>query len=647
MSEERAKRRLAAVLAADVAGYSRLMGQDEAGTLARLRAHRREVIDPQIAIHHGRLVKTTGDGFLIEFGSVLDALRCAVEIQQERAENNVGVAPDQRIDLRVGINVGDVVVENGDIFGDGVNVAARLEEFAAPGGIYVSARVQEDAAGRLPLSFVDLGDQQFKNIARPVRVFALTAEALATSPKVEISRLPKVRPPRSTLRWAFTIGILALAIAGGTAWWLRPAAKRVPSTAAAPMGSASLPAVARRLSIVVLPFFNLSNDPQKQYLADGITEDLTTDITRIGYSFVISGTTARSYKNKSITVKEIGQELGVRYVLEGSVQPLGRQIRINAQLIDAETETQVWSQRYDRDIADLSDVQTDITNQIAGALKLVLVRAEATRATSNPDALDFIFRGRAVLQKPHSRENYQEAITLFERALALDPNSPGVRTELAGALTLRVLDTFSDTEEADLDRADLLVSRVLAAYPDRPWAHYVKGSIYSARSQWAAAADEYEWIIARDDSDADALHALGQCKLFGGALDEVIPLEQKAMRLNPLDPQIANISNRIGLVYLLQSKLDDAIPWLEKALSANPNLSYVHSNLAAAYGLSGDRDRAAAELEQARKLRPGAFQNLAIIRARGQKLFGKNPSVFGLWEKTYLAGLSKAGVPDE
>jgi tetratricopeptide (TPR) repeat protein len=320
---------------------------------------------------------------------------------------------------------------------------------------------------------------------------------------------------------------------------------------------------------------------------------------------------------------------------------------VNAQLIDVQTDAHIWAQRFDRDMVDLFALQNEITIQIAGALNLALVRAEAARPTANPDALDFILRGRAVRLKPVSRDNIAEAIGFFERSLALDPGSAEAQIELASALTGRVLDEVSDAADADLARADQLIEKVLTIHPDALRAHTVKGDILRARRRWAEATREFERVIAVNDSAAYALHALSQCKLFTGAIDDVIPLEQKVMRLDPLDPQIGNKYSRIGFVYLLQSRIDDAILWLEKAQSANPQLPFIRSNLAAAYGLKGDIDRASAELAEARKLgRPGGFRSIAAVKAGMEKTIGDTP-VIGLFESTYLVGLRKAGVPDD
>jgi adenylate cyclase len=327
----RVERRLAAILAADVAGYSRLIGADEEGTLSRLKALRVEVIDPKIAEDHGRIVKTTGDGLLVEFASVVDALRCAAELQAAMAEGNAPLPPNKRIDLRIGINVGDIVVEDGDIFGDGVNVAARLDGLAEPGGICVSARVREDAAGKIDLAFRDMGEQQLKNIARPVRAYAIGAAASSTRHS---------RHRIITSRLAAAVIVLAVAGIGASAWWAWPRIS-APATTAQALPTATPPAgqvdakPTPRLSIVVLPFANLSNDPEQQYFADGITDDLTTDLSRLRNVLVISRSTAFTYKGQHVDAKQIGRELGVRYVLEGSVRRSGNQVRINAQLINA------------------------------------------------------------------------------------------------------------------------------------------------------------------------------------------------------------------------------------------------------------------------------------------------------------------------
>jgi adenylate cyclase len=405
-TETRVERRLAAIPAADVAGYSRLMGADEEGTHQRLRAHLRELIEPQIAEHHGRTVKHSGDGFLAEYPSVVDAVRCAVEVQRGMADRNAATPPEERIEFRIGINLGDVIAEGEDIFGDGVNVAARLEALAEPGGICVSRVVRDQVRDRLEFVFDDLGEQQLRNIARSVRVYALGPEPVAN----------------------------------------------LTGSDGSPKRSKSLPRSAPRLSIVVLPFVNLSDDREQQYFADGITEDLTTDLSRIGDMFVISRNTAFTYRNKPVEAKQIGRELGVRYVLEGSVRRAGSHVRVNAQLIDAETDAHLWAERFDRDTGDLFALQDEVTSRIAVALNLELPRAEAARPTDNPDALDYLFRGRAARMKPASRETYAEAISLFERALALDPRSIEVQVRLATTLVGRVLDGVADTAEADIAR---------------------------------------------------------------------------------------------------------------------------------------------------------------------------------------------------
>src|SRR5580692_9550540 len=340
MTTATATRRLAAIFAADVVGYSRLMGADEEGTHERFKAHLRGVVDPKIREHHGRIVKTTGDGVLAEFASVVDAVRCAGEIQRAMADRDLDLAEERRLRFRIGVNLGDVIVDDGDIHGDGVNIATRLEGLAAPGSICVSGTVRDHIGDRLPYAFEDMGEQSVKNIARPVRVYAVRPEGLA-----------------------------GVRTANGS------------STTSSPS-----PVVAPRLSIVVLPFTNLSNDPEQEYFADGITEDLAADLSRLENMFVISRNTAFTYRNKPVDTKQIGRELGVRYVLEGSVRRSGNHIRVNAQLIDAETDAHLWAERFDHDTGDLFALQNEITGRIAIALNLELVTAEAGRTTEHPDA---------------------------------------------------------------------------------------------------------------------------------------------------------------------------------------------------------------------------------------------------------------------
>ena len=414
-----ATRRLAAILAADVAGYSRLMGRDEEGTLERLKAHRRALVDPKIAEHRGRIVKTTGDGMLVEFASVVDAVRCAAEVQRGMLDRDAELAEESRIRFRIGVNLGDIIIDEGDIFGDGVNVAARLEALAEPGGICVSGTVHDQIRDRLPYRLDDLGEQSVKNIARPVRIYALRPAAIAD----------------------------------------------LPASSAPPAAPIAQPAVAPRLSIVVLPFANLSNDPEQQYFADGITEDLTTDLSRIEGSFVISRNTAFTYRGKPVNAKQIGRELGVRYVLEGSVRRSGNQVRVNAQLIDAETDAHLWAERFDRDTSDLFALQDEITSRIAVTLNLELVRPRPPGRPSIPTRWTTFSGDAPQLRSRRRATDADEAIGLYEHALALDPRSVEAQSRLANALAARVMDNMTDTAAADMQRAEGLAGQALAAAP--------------------------------------------------------------------------------------------------------------------------------------------------------------------------------------
>jgi TolB-like protein/Flp pilus assembly protein TadD len=591
-------RRLTAIFAADVARYSRLMGADEEGTHERLKAHRGELVDPKVKERRGRIVKNTGDGFLAEFASVVDAVRCAVEVQRGLAEREREVPDEQRIRFRIGINLGDVIAEEHDIFGDGVNVAARLEALAEPGGICISRMVRDQIRDKLLYSFEDMGEQSVKNIARPVQVYAL-----------------------------------------------RPAGS--PTASASSTTSGSPPVAAPRLSVVVLPFTNLSDDGEQQYFADGITEDVTTDLSRLANMFVISRNTAFTYRNKLIETKQIGRELGVRYVLEGSVRRSGSQVRVSAQLIDAATDAHLWAERFDHATGDLFVLQNEITSRIANALGVELIAAEAAQPTEHPDALDYILRGRAEGLKSPSRDSYVERISMFEDALALDPQSVEGQSRLAHSLVGRALDLSTDSATADLARAEGLVAEALAASPRSAYAHFVKGQLLRAQGRIEEAIPEYETALALDHNSVGALHGLALCKLFTGAMEETIPLEEQAIRLSPRDPVVGNRYGVIGTVHLLQSRTDEAIVWLEKACSAIPGTPVAHAYLASAYALRGETERATTELAEARRLDGGdLFSSVARLRAFPGAWSGV-PKIRVLYKATYFAGLRKAGMPEE
>jgi adenylate cyclase len=641
-------RRLTAILAADVAGYSRLMGVDEEGTHQRLKAHLGQLVDPKIKEHRGRTVKNTGDGLLAEFASVVDAVRCAAEVQRGMIDREPEVPEERRIRFRIGVNLGDVIVEEHDIFGDGVNVAARLEALAEPGGICISRTVRDQIRDKLLYPLEDRGEQIVKNIARPIRVYALRPEAIAELPPTGVA--VEILRRRRTASAAIAAAVATALVIVGGAWWLRLEMK--PSSTPAVAGAASIaqPLVAPRLSIVVLPFTNLSNDPEQQYFADGVTDDLTTDLSRIAHMLVISRNTAFTYRDKPVNAKQIGRELGVRYVLEGSIRQSSNRVRVNAQLIDAETDVHLWAERFDHDTGDLFVLQNEITSRIARALHLELIGAEAARPTERPDALDYILRGRAAQSKPRSRDHYTDAISLFERALALDPGSTEAQSLLASALASRVLDFPASTDDVDIKRAGELATQAVTASPRSALAHFARGQALRVQRRCEEAIPEYETALALNRNWAGALADIGRCKIFVGPIEEAIPLLEQAIRLSPRDPGIVPWSARIGQAHLLQSRIDEAILWLEKARRANAGLWYVHAYLASAYALKGETERAAAELAEARRLvDDDRFSSIARLKAIG--FFGMSeysgaPKVRALFETTYFAGLRKAGIPE-
>jgi class 3 adenylate cyclase/tetratricopeptide (TPR) repeat protein len=608
---EPVQRRLAAILAADVAGYSRLMGADEEGTLERLKAHRRELVDPKIREHRGRIVKTTGDGMLVEFPSVVDAARCAVEVQRAMIDRNADMPEDKRITLRIGINLGDVIIDGDDIYGDGVNIAARLEPLAEPGGICISRMVRDQIRDKLPYPFEDMGEQSVKNIARPMRTYAMNVDAVASTRLIAA----QVQPAPS-LRSAPAV-----------------------ATDAAP-----------RLSFVVLPLANLSTDPDQEYFADGITDDLTTDLTRIPGSFVIARNTAFTYRGKPIDVKQLGRDLGVRYVIEGSVRRGGEQIRVNVQLIDAETGAHVWADRFDTDRTNLPEAQDLIIGRLARSLNLELVRdagrqIEREQAAA-PDARDVVMRAWALWYGPGYPANAKESLRGFERALEIDPRSIDAKLGIARVLVGIVGDGLSNSVQQDKTRTETLLSEVLERDPNRSLAHAVLGVLRRIEGRLAEAQTEFEAAVALDRNDAWAVRQLGLTLSGQGQPEAAIPYLEKAIRLSPREPTVGSVYASLGAQHLYLGHTEEAIRFGRKARAENPRIWWIRLVVAGALGLNGDVDEARAEIAEALKLK-SEVNSVAKWRSLGATMGIGDPRFQALMEKTVYAGLRRAGFPDE
>ena len=584
MARERVERRLAAILAADVAGYSRLIGADEEGTLARLKAHRRELIDPKITEHRGRIVKTTGDGFLVEFASVVDALRCATEVQAAIAERDGAASPDSRIEFRVGIHMGDIVVEDGDIFGDGVNIAARLEGLAEPGGICVSARVQEEVAGKLDIAFDDIGEPELKNIARPVRVYRVAAR--------------RVAPPSAP-----------------------PAALPLPD----------------KPSVAVLPFTNMSGDPEQEFFADGIAEDVITALSRYPSLFVIARNSCFTYKGRVVDVKQIGRELGVRYVLEGGLRKAGNRIRVTAQLVEAETGKHVWAERYDRELADIFAVQDEIAEAVTVSVAPAIAHAERQRAVRKPphnlDAWAAYQRGLWHLSHVTAGENAL-AEKFFRQSIELDPAFAGGHTGLAYALA-NAGNTFQqmDFNEA-MGAAEASARRAVALDATDAEAHAVLSATLGGRGDIAGALLEAEHARSLSPNLASAHGALSMLLIYSGRAREGIAAHQTCARLDPRDPRLGWRLHRVALGHYFIGEYAAARDAAELAISAYPEFPTPYRILAAALGQLGESDEAKRALDRASSLRPAAFE--WFVRQRPP---GFRPDDY----EHVLEGLRKAG----
>jgi adenylate cyclase len=651
----RTTRRLAAILAADVAGYSRLMGADEEGTLESLKAHRRELVDPKIREHQGRIVKTTGDGMLAEFPSVVDAVRCAVEVQRAMIARNAKFPDDKRITFRVGINFGDVIIDGKDIHGDGVNVAARLEALAEPGDICISRVVHDQIRDKLPYAFEDKGDQAVKNIARPVGIFALPTTAIVSTPLVEVRSQPDPAWRRTSLfRAAVAASIVALPSIGIVSWWAWshrdvPAESiPAPATPSAQTTSALTSTPTSRLSIVVLPFKNLSNDPDQEYFADGITDDLTTDLSRISGTFVIARNTAFTYKGKAVDAKQIGRDLAVRYVVEGSVRRGDDQILVNVQLVDAENGAHVWADRFETDRRNLAEAQSEITGRLARMLDAELVRDAGRRIEEeravDPQARDLVMHGWAWLHRPYSPANNQSAQRDFEHALEIDPGSVDARIGLATILLGNIGSGWSEFDKRTLANVERLLLEVFERDPKRPNAHVAFGILRRDQVRLSEAKMAFEEAIALDRNNARAYFQLGGTMMWLGKPEAGVAHLEKAIRLNPRDPNLSSSHATLGLCHLLLGHLDYAIDLLRKARAENPRQYYNHLWLAGALGLKGDLDEAKAALAESLKLTP-EINSFAAQRANVPWV--ANPPHWALREKTLNVGLRRIGFPEE
>ncbi|WP_244551243.1 adenylate/guanylate cyclase domain-containing protein [Bradyrhizobium sp. Rc2d] len=624
----RVARRLSAILAADVAGYSRLMHNDEEATHAKLTALLTDAVAPAVAEHDGRIVKNTGDGFLAEFPSAVEAVRAAVQFQTRVKELTIDDPEAKRIVFRVGINIGDVIVEPNDIFGDGVNVAARLEGIAKAGGICISSAAYDQVRGKVGVEFADLGEQNLKNIALPVRAYA--SRPSDTLPVV--SGFPFVQWPAHSrrARMGLTMALLLFMAGGGLGYWY--------------MRWNEPQLVKHRLSIVVLPFTNLSNEPEQEYFAEGVADDLSSDLSRIEDSFVIAPSTARAYKN--VDPKRVRRELGVRYILDGSLRRTESIVRINARLIDTRTGAQIWSESVDGEWSKSLQLQDVITGGLARRLDLELTNHESRDAEvarpNNPDAVDLTMQGLAVLNRPYSREQVAESGALFERALQIDPGYPKALVGLADTLAIQVNYRWTDAPADKLRRAEKTVDQVLSQFPSDAMAHFVKGEIQRAKGRnLDAAVSEYMAAIGINPSLAPAHGALGAAKIRVGRSAEAFAPLQMAIQLSPRDPLLSTWYFYACHAHSHLAQYDEAIDWCSRSITVNP-FWIAYADLAAANAWTGHEPEALAAVGELRRLMPN--YTVALWLQDGSEW---SDNVVFLAEFQRIAeGLRKAGLPE-
>jgi len=575
-----------------VVGYSRLMERDEEGTLAALKALRSELIDPTIAEHKGRIVKLMGDGVLVEFASVVDAVRCAVAIQRAMHSRGVDVPADRSIVFRIGINLGDVIVEGDDLYGDGVNIAARLEALAEPGGIYVSEVVHQSIGTKLDLDFEDLGEHQVKNIARAVHVYRVRFIDATAEPE-------------------------------------RPEA-----------GAEARLAIPHKPSIAVLPFTNMSGDPDQEFFSDGITEDIITALSKIRWFFVIARNTTFTYKDQPVDVKQVAHELGVRYVLEGSVRKAGNRVRITAQLIDAGTGNHVWAERYDRDLSDIFALQDEMTQTIVGAIEPELSSVERERARRKPpgnlDAWRCYQRGPWHLYRFTKTDN-DEAEQMFQRAAELDPDFSGAFMGLAIVGYWNVLFGHADSAEETLADAFAAARTAISLDDKDAMAHWALGRVYTQMGESEAAVAELETTLAINPSFAHARYSLGWTLLLAGRVEEALPQIDQALRLNPHDPSLWTFLTGRAMALMFLGRYVEAADDARRA-ARHPSANFLApAALASTLGHLGEIDEARAALEQGYGLRSDFSVSLM-----GRLFNFRNETV----RVCFLDGLRKAGLPD-
>jgi adenylate cyclase len=598
MTTNEIKRKLSAIFSADVAGYSRLMGRDEAATVRTLTAHK-QVMTALIMQHHGRVVDSPGDNLLAEFDSVVNAVQSAMDIQAELQSLNDQLPEDRQMSFRIGINLGDVIVDGERIYGNGVNVAARLESLAEKGGICISGSAYEQIENKLAFGCTYLGRRKVKNIERPVPVYRIQAGSANNGCHIDSSVLGF---PKSLKIWGVIL-MLAL-LAGAFFMWVeahRPEKLRANS---APTGTA-VTTPSRQASIAVLPFKNLSGDPAQEYFNDGITNDVITDLSRFGELLVIASNTVFTYKGKAVTIGEVGKELGVRYVLEGSIQKTGDSVRINAQLIDAASGNHIWAERYTRDLKDIFELQDDIVQAIVANLALNISTAERNRVsrkkTENLEAYDYILKGYDFFFR-RTRETTNKAAEMFSKAIEIDPGYPAGYIGLGRIHEMKVGEGWTEFPEQSLQRAQVLAQRALELDPFDASAHGLLGAVYAFRGQYGLAIGALRQAIVLNPNYASSYHTLGWALLWSGRVDEAASALELSLRLDRSSPR--NTWSLLGTSYYLQGRFEEALGVLEQGVVKQPNFIGNYLVLAATYAELGLDDKAAQAATDVRRLDP-------------------------------------------